>query len=152
MNTPTKDTLFYDGHCPLCSREINLLRKLTKDTLAFKDIHQYHAPEPSLVSVVSPSIHTSLPASDEPVPDKQIMLKVLHLQKADGQWLKGLDANIAVWENTVLWPLFSVFNLPVVKHIAVLIYQRWADTRYQKLYCQSLPDEQSCACGQEKSQ
>lgn len=33
------DTLYYDGQCPLCSKEIATLRRLETGNLAFADIH-----------------------------------------------------------------------------------------------------------------
>jgi len=37
---PRYDTLFYDGSCPLCSKEIRILQALQKGNLIFADIHQ----------------------------------------------------------------------------------------------------------------
>ena len=36
----TKETLYYDGACPLCAREMKHLAKLKRDTLNLVDIHQ----------------------------------------------------------------------------------------------------------------
>ena len=35
----TKDTLYYDGACPLCAREMKHLAKLKRDSLELVDIH-----------------------------------------------------------------------------------------------------------------
>ena len=37
---PRYDTLFYDGQCPLCAKEIRTLRKLQRGNLIFADIHE----------------------------------------------------------------------------------------------------------------
>lgn len=33
------DTLFYDARCPLCRREVGMLKRATGPSLAFQDIH-----------------------------------------------------------------------------------------------------------------
>jgi predicted DCC family thiol-disulfide oxidoreductase YuxK len=35
-----KETLYYDGACPLCAREMKHLAKLKRDSLNLVDIHQ----------------------------------------------------------------------------------------------------------------
>ncbi len=50
---PRYDTLFYDGSCPLCAREIRTLRRLQTGNLIFADIH-----------VQNPSTSNSLPGSN----------------------------------------------------------------------------------------
>ena len=37
---PKYDTLFYDGSCPLCAKEIRTLRRLQRGQLIFADIHE----------------------------------------------------------------------------------------------------------------
>ena len=75
-----KDTLYYDGACPLCSAEIDRLCKFAGDRLVVRDIHALDE-------------HGNLP-------DRQRLLARLHLRTADGEWLTGLRANIRAWEHT----------------------------------------------------
>lgn len=67
-------TVFYDGACPLCVREIGLLRRLDKrDRIQFTDI--------------------SPPEADEFCPlDRQKMLARFHAQKQDGTIVDGAEA------------------------------------------------------------
>ena len=142
MHHSTKDTLFFDGQCPLCSREIRTLSKLAKGRVNFVDIHQWHGSEKAcLDEQASPD----MPPIDSP--DKQSLLKVLHLRKADGQWLKGFDANVAVWRKTNFGALFLIFRLPVLKQLAAALYEKWAAMRYTKLYGSRKEDGQ-CVCNQ----
>ena len=71
------DVLYYDGSCPLCQREMSHLARLKSDWLELRDIHD-------------------LPSSDD-LPDKAALLQSLHLRR-DGNWVTGLDANIAAWQ------------------------------------------------------
>ena len=57
MTEGNKDTLYYDGQCPLCLREITQLKSMGDDTLALIDIHSLSDEEPS-------SAHCRLPDKD----------------------------------------------------------------------------------------
>jgi predicted DCC family thiol-disulfide oxidoreductase YuxK len=109
------DTLYYDGNCPLCRKEITLLERLKDDRLSLQDVH------------------TSGVVDSEAAPDKLDMLRILHLQKESGEWLKGLDANVAAWQHTRLGWLFSILRWPGIRSIADQVYNRWADRRFCKL-------------------
>ena len=65
------DTLHYDGRCPLCMREIRLLRRIAGPGLALVDLHQ----------VPDQRGH----------PGRLTKLTTLHLQTAEGEWLTGVD-------------------------------------------------------------
>ena len=73
------DTLYYDGSCPLCQREMSHLAKLKSDQLVLQDIH-------------------ALPPGAEG-PDKETLLQNLHLKRGS-EWVVGLDANVAAWQYT----------------------------------------------------
>lgn len=108
------DTLHYDGRCPLCMREIRLLRRIAGPGLVLVDLHQ--------------------------VPDQQghptrlTKLTTLHLQTADGEWLTGVDASVRAWSHTRWGPLFRVLRWPVLGPLADAVYRFWARKRYQRLY------------------
>ena len=74
-----QDTLYFDGSCPLCRREMGHLARLKSERLNLQDIHD-------------------LPESDE-IPGKAALLQSLHLRK-NGRWVTGLEANIAAWQYT----------------------------------------------------
>ncbi|MFT6102609.1 MAG: putative DCC family thiol-disulfide oxidoreductase YuxK [Candidatus Endobugula sp.] len=108
------DTLYYDASCPLCSREINHLKKLQKGGLHCADIY------------------TELPSAlNSQTSD---MLRVLHLYQKDGGCLVGLDATVGAWKHTSLSWIFSWLRWPVIKPLADKVYFLWANKRYQKKY------------------
>ncbi|MBW4935357.1 thiol-disulfide oxidoreductase DCC family protein [Marinobacter sp. F4206] len=112
---PRYDTLFYDGRCPLCAREIRTLRKLQDGNLIFADIHEQHGNNPL-------------------VPDHEDLLRRLHLMTPSGDWVTGLHANVRAWSHTTVGFLFKPLLWPLVFPIASRIYENWADRRYERKY------------------
>jgi predicted DCC family thiol-disulfide oxidoreductase YuxK len=109
-----RDTLHYDGHCPLCMREVRLLRRIAGPGLALADLHEI---------------------PDRPgQPTRLIKLSSLHLQTADGEWLTGVDATVRAWSHTRWGFLFRVLRWPLVGPLADAAYRYWARKRYQRLY------------------
>ena len=104
-----RDTLYFDGTCPLCQAEITQLSKLSKGSLDLVDVHDLE-----------------LPADDAAV-----MLKLLHLTSASGETLTGLDANVAAWQHTSWGFLFRPLRWPVVRQIADRIYSDWGSPPVQ---------------------
>ncbi len=109
------DTLFYDGRCPLCLKEMQRLGRLKDDTLALRDIHE-------------------LPSDAAGLPDRETLLRNLHLQRADGALLTGLDANVAAWQHTRFGPAWRWLRWPPVRLLADPLYRAWARWRYRRLY------------------
>ncbi|MEP0203261.1 MAG: DUF393 domain-containing protein [Halioglobus sp.] len=107
------DTLYYDGRCDLCMREIARLEKLGGDDLALCDIHS---------------------VNDDTLPNRDELLKNLHLRTADDKLLTGVDANVAAWQHTRYGALFSWMQWPLIKPVASWCYERWALWRYNRLY------------------
>lgn len=108
------DTLYYDGKCPLCAKEITLLAKLKDRNLELSDVHALSALEASF-------------------PDQREMLRVLHLRTQSGEWLVGLDANVAAWQHTRIGWLFVPLRWPLIRGIADRVYNWWANRRYCRL-------------------
>ncbi len=108
------DTLYYDGACPLCTAEMARLGKLCDDGLDLRDIHTM-TPDPDL-------------------PDREKLLRNLHLRRADGRILTGIDANVAAWQHTRLGFLWRWLRWPLVRPIADAAYRLWAERRYRRLY------------------
>jgi predicted DCC family thiol-disulfide oxidoreductase YuxK len=108
------DTLYYDGNCPLCMREIRLLSRIADSGLALVDLHS--APE-------RPGDPTRLEK-----------LGTLHLLTGDGRWLTGVAATVRAWSHTRWGALFSILTWPVIGPIADTVYEFWARKRYQRLY------------------
>ncbi len=108
------DTLYFDGKCSLCLREIGHLRRLADAALELRDIHQLS------------------PGAD--VPPRLTLLRTLHLRRADGEWVTGLDASVAAWQHTRLGPLWRWLRWPLVKPLAAYGYRLWAQWRFRRLY------------------
>lgn len=73
-------TLYFDGDCPLCAREIKLLRERAKpDRLLFEDISSAAFDAKSLGFT-----HEAMESS-------------LHARFGDGTWVTGLDATLWSW-------------------------------------------------------
>lgn len=76
-------TVYYDGGCPVCSREITLYKQLTN-------------PEDVLF------VDASSNSFDEKVTgiSRSKALQLLHASTSDGEILRGVDAFIAIWSQT----------------------------------------------------
>lgn len=110
IQTTMKSTLYFDGNCPLCAKEMALLRRLKNPELELVDLWQ---------------VQTIIPQDD--------LLRVLHLQTPQGEWKKGLDANVAAWLHTPIGFLLMPLRWPVISPIADKIYNRWAEKRFCKI-------------------
>lgn len=108
------DTLYYDGQCPLCTSEMQKLQQHADAKLELVDIH-------------------SLP-EDPCLPPKHALLRSLHLKQGDGNFLIGLDANVAAWQHTRFGVFFRWLRWPVLRSTTDWFYQRWAHLRYRRLY------------------
>ncbi|MEH6592239.1 MAG: DUF393 domain-containing protein [Halioglobus sp.] len=113
----THATLYYDGQCPLCMKEMARLGRLKDERLNLTDIH------------------TLPPGTD--LPDTTALLRDLHLRLHDGRMLTGVDANVAAWQYTRHGAWFRWMRWPSIRNIADLIYSRWARWRYESLYSQT---------------
>jgi len=111
------DTLYYDGKCPLCLREIGALERLRDDSLGLVDVHE-HEPAPG-------------------EPNRDSMLLRLHLKTADGAWLSGVDATVRAWSHTRWGFLFKPLRWPLIAPLANRAYDFWARRRFNGLYCDS---------------
>ena len=108
------DTLFYDGRCPLCMREVRLLMRIADSGLALVDLHS---------------------VADEPgQPTRLVKLTTLHLKTAGGEWLTGLDATVRAWSHTPWGFLLRFLRWPLIGSLADGIYRHWARRRYRRLY------------------
>jgi len=112
--TPACDTLYYDGQCPLCNAEVQELRQVRGATLRTVDIHQAGS------------------AAD--LPEREALLRTLHLRRADGSWEYGADANVAAWEGTARWRWLRMLRWPLLRWPVDLVYALWARLRYRRLY------------------
>lgn len=108
-------TLYYDGRCGLCRREIHWLQARTS-RLRFYNIHE-------------------LP-SDFHGPSVEQLLAQLHLEQANGQWLIGLEAMVAAWQHSRWGWLMRPLLWPGLHGLATRAYAAWARQRFNRLgYC-----------------
>lgn len=105
-------TLFFDGHCPLCSAEMRQLNKLDHlGLLELVDLHQ--------------ADFTSL----YPHVNKVQASNILQAQQSDGKMLYGLDANCKAWELVGKKRWLRVLRWPVIRMVADLGYVFFAKNR-----------------------
>ena len=115
------DTLFYDGQCPLCRREMDHLRKHADKNLTLVDIHELENPD------------------SWPGVTRELLLRRLHLLRESGSFETGLDATVRSWGHTRIgWPLRPLV-WPGIRRIVAKLYQRWADRRYCNRYACDIP-------------
>lgn len=111
-------SIFYDGTCPLCVKEIGALRVLNREQkLAFLDI------EGEGFSEQFPDI------------DLKAARQILHGLKKDGSLIYGLDVSHAAWHlvepGKVRAYLFSITRWPLIRPIADHAYLFFARNRYR---------------------
>jgi predicted DCC family thiol-disulfide oxidoreductase YuxK len=111
--TMTHETLYYDGACPLCTREMKHLSQLKQESLALVDIHTIEI------------------TAD--MPSKEDLLLNLHLKRGDS-WIVGADANVAAWQHTRIGLLWSWLRWPGIRQLIDPLYAFWAKRRYEGLY------------------
>ena len=114
-------TIFYDGKCGLCSREINYYKKIAQvDKFQWLDIATDPAPlKPLKISQADG-------------------LRRLHGLDTAGRLHIGVDAFLLIWRELPYWRLLSMIGgLPGIRHFAQLVYNRFADYRFSQLaHCQ----------------
>ncbi|GAA6151498.1 thiol-disulfide oxidoreductase DCC family protein [Pseudoteredinibacter isoporae] len=114
----TELSIFFDGTCPLCVKEVEALKRLNqKEKLAFLDIEAegFHAQYPSI--------------------DLNAARQILHGQRSDGSFIYGLDVSQLAWRlvESGSWRhiVFSITRWPVIRPIADLAYITFARNRYR---------------------
>ena len=111
-------SLYFDGSCPLCKKEMAVLRRLKNSQLRLLDIHEV----------------TGL-SQDQ----KSAYLAVLHLQLPNGDWLKGVDANVTAWSFTPIGFLWMPLRWKFWRRAVDRLYLRWAENRYCRTYACQVP-------------
>lgn len=112
-----KITVFYDGACGLCAKEI----------AHYKEI----APENIFEWIDITRNSESFTALGYSLSDG---LKALHAQDKDHNIHIGVDAFLVIWREMKGWKLLAFFvGLPIVRHIAGFAYRHFARWRFKKL-------------------
>ena len=114
-------TVYYDGKCGLCRREIEYYKRVAPaDRFVWLDI----ATDPAGLADLG------ITQSDA--------LRRLHARDASGTMFVGVAAFIAIWQGLNYWRyLAMIINLPLLQPLAAFAYDRFADYRFSRLtHCQ----------------
>ncbi len=109
-------SVFFDGKCNLCSKEINYYQRIApKNTFNWVDI-------------------TKTPGELDKFEIKlSDGLRLMHVADSNGNISTGVDAFIIMWKQIKYWKILGLFvSLPIVKQIANLLYQYFADWRFNR--------------------
>lgn len=113
MSNETQFTLLYDGHCPLCSREIRWLRSRDQTAaIKFQDIH-----EPDFKD------HTPLPLAT--------LMAQIHGIDHNGRLLVGIDVFEVVYRLVGLNFLAAPLSWRLTRPIMKMLY--WAFAKYRPM-------------------
>ena len=107
-------TLYYDGACPLCCKEVNWLKMRCKKKgyqLAFIDI--------SDTTFNPKSTGKSL----------STLMKALHLRDSNGQWWTAMDATRMIYREIGLGWLMAPTGWPLLKPVFDHLYAGFAKIR-----------------------
>ncbi|MGY0217818.1 thiol-disulfide oxidoreductase DCC family protein [Endozoicomonadaceae bacterium StTr2] len=106
-------TLFYDGHCPLCMKEIHWLESLNTDRkLLLVDIHQENFQQ----------CYQNL--------DPEQLDRKLHARLGHGRLVTGIDATLAAWESVGRGFWIAPLRWPLMRYVADVIYKIFARNRH----------------------
>lgn len=111
MSDKPQLTVFYDGQCPLCVKEIAALARHNHGQLRLENIHakDFSQRYPML------PIHSAE--------------RILHGLRHDGTWLTGLDVTVTAWQLAGKHHWLKVLRWPVIRPIADLSYRLFAHYR-----------------------
>lgn len=114
-------TVFYDGKCGLCAKEINHYRKIAPDgVFIWKDI---------IKSADDLKKH-GISVSEG--------LKQLHAIDNNGRLHVGVNAFMLIWKQLRRWKVLAfIFSLPIIQEVVNIIYRMFANWRFKRLkHCQ----------------
>ncbi|MCA9125874.1 MAG: DUF393 domain-containing protein [Planctomycetales bacterium] len=112
MNSDWRVEVFYDGECPLCLREINLLRRFDrKHRILFTDI-------------ADPGFNAAAYGKDM----KQFMDEIQG-RLPSGEWISGVEVFRLLYAAIGLRPLVAVTRIPGISHALDAAYQVFAKNR-----------------------
>jgi predicted DCC family thiol-disulfide oxidoreductase YuxK len=117
--------VFFDGECPLCTREITLLRKMDRrGVIRFTDITA-----------------SSFDASETPWTAEELMASIRG-RRGDGTPIEGVEVFRQLYAAVGLRPLVALTRLPGVRQGLDFAYEKFAKNRL-KLTGRCTPE--SCA-------
>ncbi|WP_263079015.1 DUF393 domain-containing protein [Endozoicomonas sp. Mp262] len=107
-------TLFYDGDCPICVKEIRWLQSLNgQHKLIFENIKAEDFPQR----------HPELPIAN--------LDKLLHARLGNERIVKGVDATLAAWEAVGQGWMLSPLRWPLFSTAANIAYEYFARNRHR---------------------
>ena len=122
-------TIFYDGKCGLCLREINHYKKISPPSVfTWCDV----TTDESLLKRHNLSLVDTL--------------KYLHALDSDGELHVGINAFLIIWRNLPRWRVLAkIVGLPFVRTFVSFVYIVFAKVRFSRLsHCQvAAKDEQN---------
>ncbi len=112
-----KITVFYDGACGLCSKEIEHYKAIAPvEIFEWIDITRDF------------SVFESLGYQ------KADGLRALHALDHQRNMHIGVDAFILIWTQLKRWRILGFFvSLPIIRHLAAFLYKHFANWRFKKL-------------------
>lgn len=126
LTSASRVEVFFDGECPLCTREIGWLRRLDRrGRIQFTDIA---APGFDAQAM------TGLPA-------ERLMARI-HGRLADGRMIEGVEVFRRLYAAVGFGPLVALTRLPGISHLMDAAYRWFARNR---LRLTGRCDHQSCA-------
>lgn len=121
-------TIFYDGHCPLCTREINALHaRDVNRAIAFEDLHQI-------------DLHEKYPMI---VKDKAF--QIIH-GLFNGEVITGIDVNYHAWRLVGKESWVALLQWRLTRPLAKLGYRLFARYRHQISSVYSKITGENCGC------
>ena len=114
-------TVFYDGKCSLCAKEIAYYKKIAPaGVFEWQDIMQN----------AEGLENEGIPLADG--------LKLLHAKDDDGKLHIGVDAFILIWRQMPRWCVLAfIVSLPIIKQVAKGLYNLFAQWRFKRSsHCQ----------------
>jgi predicted DCC family thiol-disulfide oxidoreductase YuxK len=114
-------TVFYDGKCGLCHREIEYYKRIALE---------------GIFNWVDITVDASgIDVLGIPYPDA---LKLLHVQDENGNLNSGVEAFLTIWRQIRGWKYLAKFiGLPLMRPIAKGLYGAFAAWRFSRLaHCQ----------------
>ena len=109
--------VFFDGNCPICSKEIKLYKKLSTD----KKIEWY-------------DIHSNKKSLKIIGKTKEECLKTFHVIE-NNQVFKEVEAFFVLWKKIKYFKyIYILLNFKFVINILNFFYRKYAKYRFKKLY------------------
>ena len=114
-------TVFYDGKCGLCRREIEHYKRIAPEGIF---IWQDITTDASMLESLGIAYADGL--------------KLLHAQDAQGKIHIGVDAFILIWHQIPRWKILAkIVGAPIIRPLVNTVYLSFAAWRFKRLsHCQ----------------